>query len=1063
MISRAAILVGISLLVSTLRCFSQIPKIQLLDRRYASPTQVVSITGANFGTDPTKLAVFFGGAKGTINTVADQLIEVQTPFGTTFDKVVVVNTTSGLSSFSPNPFFLDFGGAHGFDAAKLQGQFDFSAASGLYDHCLCDFDGDGKPDVATANKTSNTVSLLKNNSSIGSFSFTLSSPSVGAGTLHPQCGDVNGDGLPDLILTEANGGTRIFIFRNLGGFSFNLSTISITGKKVNQLQIADLDADGKPEAVITDQGAADVIILPNLSTTSTISFGAPVLVPVSGVASTDGIIIADLDADNLPEIITSQFQNSSGNVGVLHNQSTPGNFSFGDHVTLSVSGTLVNLKIGDFDGDGLQDILATRSLERSISIFLNQSSSSVKFAAPQAFLTDENPWGVDFGDIDGDGKPDIVTASITKKTLTVLNNTSIPGNLSFDQTIVPTTYINRHVKIADMDGDGKPDITFTSIDDNNNNILASKISIFRNAHCMVPVVSPNGPLTVCIGSPLRLTATVNGGVTYQWMKDGTPILLATNSYLDVSATGKYTVTVTGESSRCSKTSNAVNVTFTAGPPLGTANPANNGPVCLKGTMQLNVNDIGATQYLWRGPNGYTGSGLTPPPVSNFTYANAGRYYLDVYSGTCLNQQTSTVVDVVAFPSFRANSTSSGFICQGQSATLTLVPSASNVSYQWFEQTSGALSGQTSSTLAVATAGNYFGKVTSTLYPACTPSISDTVSVKVISLPAPDFNLSSPAPCAGEEVTFTDKSVVDSQAPVIYNWDFGDASSSTAQNPTHTYLAASTVTVKLTVSYTGGVCPQSKTQSVTIQTAPPLSITSSTGSFTFCENTTITLQATGSGFDPGSYLWNNSATTSSITISTGGNYSVSAKASAGGCVITASQATIQLPAPIITLSADPDLINEGQPSSLTATGLTTYLWHPGKSLNDSTVANPVATPATSTLYIVGGKGANGCFAQDSILVNVKGEAIVNKLKPMNIVTPNGDAHNDFWQVENIVSYPQCGVAIYDEKGVKVFDSKPYGNDWGGTFNGKLLPNGVYYYIIRCDGENTPKTGSITLVR
>ena len=68
------------------------------------------------------------------------------------------------------------------------------------------------------------------------------------------------------------------------------------------------------------------------------------------------------------------------------------------------------------------------------------------------------------------------------------------------------------------------------------------------------------------------------------------------------------------------------------------------------------------------------------------------------------------------------------------------------------------------------------------------------------------------------------------------------------------------------------------------------------------------------------------------------------------------------------------------------------------------------------------------------------------------------------VENILNYPQCSVTIYDDKGVRVYDAKPYNNDWDGTFRGKQLPDGVYYYIIRCDGEeNNPRSGSITVLR
>jgi gliding motility-associated-like protein len=123
------------------------------------------------------------------------------------------------------------------------------------------------------------------------------------------------------------------------------------------------------------------------------------------------------------------------------------------------------------------------------------------------------------------------------------------------------------------------------------------------------------------------------------------------------------------------------------------------------------------------------------------------------------------------------------------------------------------------------------------------------------------------------------------------------------------------------------------------------------------------------------------------------------------------------------------------------------------------------PLTSTTYTVTGAGANGCKSSASVDVKVRGDAIVNKLVPANLFSPNGDATGQYWTVEKIDEYPQCGVSIYDDKGVKVYDAKPYLNNWEGSFtNGRQLPDGVYYYIIRCDGEEgNPKTGSITVLR
>jgi gliding motility-associated-like protein len=118
-----------------------------------------------------------------------------------------------------------------------------------------------------------------------------------------------------------------------------------------------------------------------------------------------------------------------------------------------------------------------------------------------------------------------------------------------------------------------------------------------------------------------------------------------------------------------------------------------------------------------------------------------------------------------------------------------------------------------------------------------------------------------------------------------------------------------------------------------------------------------------------------------------------------------------------------------------------------------------------VYTVSGTDSNGCSGQAVIQVTVKGDIIVNKLTPSKFFSPeNGDGINNYWLVGNILTYPQCGVAVYDDKGIKVFEAKPYLEDWDGMYKGNPLPDGVYYYVIRCDGEEkTPKSGSITLLR
>jgi gliding motility-associated-like protein len=1064
---KKAILLSITLFALSYFATAQKPTVLSVDKRNGSMGEVVTLKGSDFGVDPSKIKVFFGAAAGDINNISNQLVEVNVPPGATFDNISASNTTNGLTGYSPADFLLKFSGDHGLTPANFGPETSFNAESGLYDLCLCDFNGDHKVDIGTASDNSNSVAFFQNNSSaFGTITLARVNSLINARSLHSTCGDLNGDGKPDMVVSEGQDGDRIFIFRNTGNFTFAASFVRVVGRKVKRVAIADLDLNGKPELVVTDKGSSVISILPNQSTLTSIAFGTPTNVTIPGIASTDGLELKDINGNGQPEIIVSQFLTDPGAIFICDNKSSPGIFNFNDITTLPAVNSVVNIKVGDLDGDQKPDIAATRLLGSDISIYRNQSTASqISFGSPVSIFTSTRPWGLDFGDLDGDGKNDIVVGSINTKTITVLNNKSISGSLSFEPMItLTTTFINRHVKVGDLDGDGKPDIAFTSIDDNNLGIPASKISVFRNQSCFKPVLLPEGPITICSGVELYLTSNQGGGVAYDWVRDGTTIVTAGNHLLDVGSTGSgaYQVVARSEGANCTKTSNIVNVTV-APPGAGlNATPPDtrsNSPVCTDNTLNLIVNDVGADEYRWRGPNGYTATGRTPS-FDDFTIEKAGLYIVEMLAGSCIAKIDSTIVEAISNPDFSITFPGTAMICQGTPKILSVSPVlTSGFTYQWFESSLGALSGQTNNTFGTSTSGAFFARVTS-IHPGCAPV--ETASVTLIEVAVPDaaFTPSASSGCVGQEITFTNQSVVDPNATATYTWTFGDNKTSTETNPKNTYTQAATYSAKLRVTYQGESCPNEETKSITIVNAPSIGITNPQNRYALCPGDTLRLIVTGDTFS--AYSWNTGATAPFIIVDEASEYSVNVTNSAG-CVMHATRAITSIPAPEVIALARPEEIEAGQNSFLTATGLQTYRWSPGVALSDSTIANPVATPLQNITYTVTGVDENGCKGEASVDIVVFGSSALNLITPKNFFSPNDDNINQFWTIDDIESFPQCGVAIYNDKGAKVFEARPYTNNWDGTFKGSKLPGGVYYYVIKCEGEVKAKTGSITLLK
>lgn len=106
-----------------------------------------------------------------------------------------------------------------------------------------------------------------------------------------------------------------------------------------------------------------------------------------------------------------------------------------------------------------------------------------------------------------------------------------------------------------------------------------------------------------------------------------------------------------------------------------------------------------------------------------------------------------------------------------------------------------------------------------------------------------------------------------------------------------------------------------------------------------------------------------------------------------------------------------------------------------------------------------RDAKGC--EEIILFTIEG---ISELEIPNGFTPNGDGFNDKWVMKNLhLLYPTCKVAVYNRWGSPIFQSSGYANEWNGTYNGKSLPDGTYYYTIQLNATEKPLKGTVTIMR
>lgn len=478
----------------------------------------VTITGTGFDATPTNNIVFFGATKATVTAANPISLTVTVPTGTTYQYISVTNLANNLTAYSAKPFVVTLAGTIAFEPKQ-----DLTAGTTPKSVSIGDIDGDGKPDLVVANSGSNTVSVLRNTSTSGTVSFAAKIDfTTGASPVSVNIGDIDGDGKLDLAV--ANGvDNSVSVLRNTstsGTVSFASKVDFTTGAGPTSVSIGDIDGDGKPDLAVTNGGSNSVSVLRSTSASGTISFAAKA--DFQAASNPTSVAIGDIDGNGKPDLAVTQ--GDGGDIAVLRNTSTSGTVSFATRVVLGGGPGNYSVAIGDIDGDGKPDLAIANLLFAGggVSIFRNTSTSgAISFASRVDFVSGKFPKSITMGDIDGDGKPDLAVANSTSTSVSVFRNTSTVGTISLAGKVDFTTGTAPwSVSIGDIDGDEKPDLAVANSTDNN-------VSVFRQS---VPQgsLTANGPFCASGTGQLTWTASAGPGPYTVVYNDGTANRTATN-------------------------------------------------------------------------------------------------------------------------------------------------------------------------------------------------------------------------------------------------------------------------------------------------------------------------------------------------------------------------------------------------------------------------------------------------------------------------------------------------------------------------------------------------------
>lgn len=649
---------------------------------------------------------------------------------------------------------------------------------------VADVNLDGKLDLVVPTSSGETVQVLLGSGN-GHFE---ESPRFSAGVQYLQgiaAADFNNDGIPDVVVTGfLNGQVGVLLGTGAGGFeSPRIASVPVDGGVVT----ADFNNDGKMDVAVSD-GFDDLFVLLGSGDGN---LGSPIRTEKDHGQAT--LAVGDFDGDGKQDIVVAL-----GKV-VLFRGRGDGTFELPSTITTLVPS---GIAVGDVNGDGLADIVLTVSAFSGSTLQVLLGHGDGTFSDPVVTTLDDDASAVALGDMNDDGKVDVVLVYPYLNSVGVLLG---DGSGSFQSSLrAETNGYYRTLSLTDINGDGFLDVVITSQD--NAAILPGKgDGHLGRGHLFGMPGTPMGAAVGSFDTGGQVDVVVGCQGTVYTPPDFIALLSNTSCH-------PRRMALTSEENGCIPPATA----FPSQPILQILDDGDNVITCAGGSVSASI-------LPGSGTSGAILGGSTSSPVANgmaafidlsIDRAGAG-YQLEFHHPAA--STTRTVPFSVGNSPAPPVAGNNGPICAGQTLQLT-ASMVVGATYTWKGPNGFIYKKQNPSISDVTTAASGDYSVTVDVAGCASAPATTTVVVH----PLPSSALTRPAAvCPGSDGNVA--SVPDAGAGATYVWSVTNGTITTRADGSSIGFAAGRfgpITVSVTVTDANG-CSSSSSAVVLINQACPM--------------------------------------------------------------------------------------------------------------------------------------------------------------------------------------------------------------------------------------------------